>query len=394
MKKIWIIIVVAVLAVIVVASIFGNKKKLKEVYAEKAAKRTIAQTVLASGEIQPKNKVNIQAHVVARIDKLYFKEGDMVTQGQRIVELEKQEYLLQRDQSTDALASARAGLALADAQAQQASASHARTQRIFEDKLATQDALDQSTSDYKSALARVDSAREDMNRSEKMLAEAQDRLTKTTILAPMSGKVVERDMKEGEVVVSGTGIPGSVIAVVADLSEILAEVDVIESEIAPLKVGLSSTVTVDSLPDKTFNGTIEEIAESAFKKQDVSYFKVKVRITDDPKGLKPGMTAKAKIKVREKAGALSVPVQAVIEKDKKKFLFILDGRKAKKVTVTTGLSDDLYTEVEGSLKEGANVITGPARILKDLDDGTLVKEKPKPKEGEKEKGGGVEVQVS
>jgi len=126
MKKVWIILGVVVLAVIVIASVLGGKKKPNEVYTEKAAKRTIAQTVLASGEIQPKNKVNVQAHVVARIDKLYFKEGDMVTQGQRIVELEKQEYLLQRDQSTDALASARAGLALAEAQAQSATASFAR----------------------------------------------------------------------------------------------------------------------------------------------------------------------------------------------------------------------------------------------------------------------------
>ena len=393
MKKVWIILGVVVLAVIVIASVLGGKKKPNEVYTEKAARRTIAQTVLASGEIQPKNKVNVQAHVVARIDKLYFKEGDMVTQGQRIVELEKQEYLLQRDQSTDALASARAGLALAEAQAQSATASFARIQRLFTEKLATQDDMDQSTSAYKSALARVDSAREDMNRAEKMLAETQDRLTKTTILAPMSGKVVERDMKEGEVVVSGTNIPGSVIAVVADLSEILAEVDVIESEIARLKVGLPATVTVDALPDKPFKGAIEEIAESAFKKQDVSYFKVKVRITDDPRDLKPGMTAKAKIKVQEKVDVLTVPVQAVLEKDKKKYLFVLDGKKAKKMTVTAGLSDDLYTEVEGALKAGTVVITGPARILKDLEDGAVVKEKPKPKEDEKEKSA-VAVQVS
>ena len=393
MKKVWIILGVVVLAVIVIASVLGGKKKPNEVYTEKAARRTIAQTVLASGEIQPKNKVNVQAHVVARIDKLYFKEGDMVTQGQRIVELEKQEYLLERDQSTDALASARAGLALAEAQAQSATASFARIQRLFTEKLATQDDMDQSTSAYKSALARVDSAREDMNRAEKMLAETQDRLTKTTILAPMSGKVVERDMKEGEVVVSGTNIPGSVIAVVADLTEILAEVDVIESEIARLKVGLPSTVSVDALPDKTFNGVIEEIAESAFKKQDVSYFKVKVRITDDPRDLKPGMTAKAKIKVQEKVDVLTVPVQAVLEKDKKKYLFVLDGKKAKKMTVTAGLSDDLYTEVEGALKAGTVVITGPARILKDLEDGAVVKEKPKPKEDEKEKSA-VAVQVS
>jgi HlyD family secretion protein len=393
MKKLWIILGVVVLAVIVIASVLGGKKKPNEVYTEKAARRTIAQTVLASGEIQPKNKVNVQAHVVARIDKLYFKEGDMVTQGQRIVELEKQEYLLQRDQYTDALASARAGLALAEAQSQESSASYARTKRLFEEKLATEEALDQATSAYKSSLARVDSAREDMKRSEKMLAEAQDRLTKTTILAPMTGKVVERDMKEGEVVVSGTNIPGSVIAVVADLTEILAEVDVIESEIARLKVGLPSTVSVDALPDKTFNGTIEEIAESAFKKQDVSYFKVKVRITDDPKDLRPGMTAKAKIKVQEKLNVLSVPVQAVLEKDKKKFLFLFDGRKAKKLSVTAGLSDDLYSEVEGALKEGQSVITGPARILKDMEDGAVVKEKAKPKEDEKEKGG-VAVVVS
>jgi len=336
----------------------------------------------------------VQAHVVARIEKLYFKEGDWVTQGQRIVDLEKQEYLLQRDQSKAVVESARAGLALAQAQAQEASAGFARTKRLFEEQLSTQELLEQSEAAHKSALARVDSAREDLNRCAKLLDEAEDRLTKTTILAPMTGKVVEKDMKEGEVVVSGMNIPGSVIAIVADLSEILAEVDVIESEISRLKVGLTAAVTVEALPDKTFKGTIEEIAESAFKKQEVSYFKVKVRLTDDPKDLKPGMTAKAKIKVQEKADVLSVPVQAVMEKDKKKYLFLLEGKKARKLDVTAGLSNDLYTEVSGALKVGDTVITGPARILKDLEDGALVKEKPKPKEGEKEKVNGVEVQVS
>jgi HlyD family secretion protein len=379
---------VLLLVAIVVGSMMGDGKKAKEVYIEKVEKKTVSQTVMASGEIQPLNQVNIQADVVARIIKLHFKEGDWVRKGQRLVDLEKDQYLLQRDQMQSTLQATRASLVMAEASLVEVRARYERAKNLVAEKLLQEEQLESAEAAYKSAVARVDSSREDIKRVQKMLDEAEDRLTKTTIVSPMDGKVVNLAMKEGEVVVSGMGIPGSIVAVVADLAEILGEVDVVESEIAKVKLGMPARIEVDALPGPTFQGAVTEIAESATKVSDVSYFKVKIRLAEPGGALKPGMTAKAKIVIEEKTDVLAVPVQAVAEKDGKKHAFVAEGakkKKAKKVEVTTGLSDNLNIEVVTGLKEGDRVVTGPSRVLKDLADDAPLKEKKKD-DGEKEKG--------
>jgi HlyD family secretion protein len=384
---------ILLLVVIVAGSMMGGGKKAKEVYIEKAGKKTVSETVMASGEIQPLNKVNIQADVVARIIKLYFKEGDWVKKGQRLVDLEKDQYLLQRDQMQSTLEATKASLVMSEASLTEVRAKYERAKNLVAEKLLQEEQLESAEAAYKSAVARVDSSREDIKRTQKMLDEAEDRLTKTTIVSPMDGKVVNLAMKEGEVVVSGMGIPGSIVAIVADLAEILGEVDVVESEIAKVKLGMLARIEVDALPGKIFKGTVTEIAESATKVSDVSYFKVKIRLTEPGVALKPGMTAKAKIVIEEKAGVLVVPVQAVLEKDKKKYAFLAEGgdkkKKARKVDVTTGLSDNLNIEIVSGLKVGDPVVTGPSRVLKDLTDGFPLKEK-KQDGGEKNKEKGEE----
>jgi len=386
---------ILLLIAIVAGSMMGDGKKAKEVYTEKVEKKTVSQTVMASGEIQPLNQVNIQANVVARIIKLFFKEGDWVKKGQHLVDLEKDQYLLQRDQMQSTLEATRASLVMAEASLVETRAKYERVKNLVAEKLLQEEQLESAEAAYKSAVARVDSAEEDIKRTRKMLDETEDRLAKTTIVSPMDGKVVQLAMKEGEVVVSGMNIPGSVVAVVADLAEILAQVDVVESEIAKVKLGMPARIEVDALPGTIFRGVVIEIAESAFKQLDVSYFKVKIRLTEPGEALKPGMTAKAKIVIEEKTAVPAVSVQVVQEKDKKKYAFLAEGgtkaKKAKKVEVTTGLSDNLLTEILSGLKEGDTVVSGPSRVLKDLVDGTPLKEKKKEGEGKDE--GAVKVKV-
>jgi HlyD family secretion protein len=296
-----------------------------------------------------------------------------------------------------ALEGTRASRVMAEASLVEARARYERARNLVAEKVLQEEQLESAEAAFKSAAARVDSAKEDIKRTQKMLDEAEDRLDKTTIVSPMDGKVVNLAMKEGEVVVSGMNIPGSVVAVVADLAEILAEVDVVESEIAKVKLGMAARIEVDALPGTTFQGTVTEIAESATKVADVSYFKVKVRLAEPGEALKPGMTAKAKIVIEERADVLTVPVQAVLEKDGKKHAFLVEGsgkkQKAKKVEVTAGLSDNLNVELLSGLQEGATVVSGPSRILKDLADGAPLKEKKKEggEPGKDESGVKVEV---
>ncbi|MEJ5166508.1 MAG: efflux RND transporter periplasmic adaptor subunit [Thermoanaerobaculia bacterium] len=376
MKKILIILFVLVLALIILFSLKSNSKNVKEVYLEPLKKQNIMEIISASGEIQPKVKVNIQSDVIGRIEKLYFKEGDFVKKGQKLVELEKDTYLFQRDQAKAAIASALASLKVSEAQLEEAEAQKKRMEALLQENLVSKEVYDQVQANYKSALARFEASKEEINRLEKYLKEAEDKLKKTTILSPIDGKVVELILKEGEVVISGTpNIPGSTIAIVADLSDILAEVDVVESEIAKVSLGQNAKVIVDAFPQKELDGVVEEIGESAFKKVDVNYFKVKIKIKSDFSELKPGMTSKAKIFVEEKKDVLAVPSQAIQEKKGEKFIFISEKGKAKKVKVETGISDQINTEISADIKEGTLVVTGPVRVLKELEENMPIKEK-------------------
>ncbi len=376
MKKFLIFLFILFLVLILYFSFFGNKKDIKEVYLEPLKKQNIREIISASGEIQPKIKVNIQSDVIARIEKLYFKEGDYVKRGQKLVELEKDTYLFQRDQAKAAIASAIASLKVSEAQLEEAEVRRNRIKALLDENLISRESYDQAEATYKSAFARVEASKEEINRLEKYLKEAEDKLKKTTILSPLDGKVVELILKEGEVVISGTpNVPGSTIAIIADLSEIISEVDVVESEISKVSLGQKAKVVVDAFPQKELEGIVEEIGESAFKKVDVNYFKVKIKITQDFLALKPGMTSKAKIFVQEKRDVLAVPSQAIQERKGEKFIFISEKGKAKKVSVTAGIQDQIYTEIIGALKEGALVVTGPIRVLKELEEKALLKEK-------------------
>ncbi len=376
MKKFLIFLFILFLVLILYFSFFWNKKDIKEVYLEPLKKQNIREIISASGEIQPKIKVNIQSDVIARIEKLYFKEGDYVKRGQKLVELEKDTYLFQRDQAKAAIASAIASLKVSEAQLEEAEVRRNRIKALLDENLISRESYDQAEATYKSAFARVEASKEEINRLEKYLKEAEDKLKKTTILSPLDGKVVELILKEGEVVISGTpNVPGSTIAIIADLSEIISEVDVVESEISKVSLGQKAKVVVDAFPQKELEGIVEEIGESAFKKVDVNYFKVKIKITQDFLALKPGMTSKAKIFVQEKRDVLAVPSQAIQERKGEKFIFISEKGKAKKVSVTAGIQDQIYTEIIGALKEGALVVTGPIRVLKELEEKALLKEK-------------------
>lgn len=376
MKKILVILFVLILVFIIVFSVKSNSKNVKEVYLEPLKKQNIMEIISASGEIQPKVKVNIQSDVIGRIEKLYFNEGDFVKKGQKLVDLEKDTYLFQRDQAKAAIATSLANLKVAEAQLEEAEAQRKRILALLEENLISKEIYDQTEANFKSALARVEASKEEINRLEKYLKEAEDKLRKTTITSPIDGKVVDLILKEGEVVISGTpNIPGSNIAVIADLSDILAEVDVVESEIAKVTFGQKSKITVDAFPQKELEGIVEEIGESAFKKVDVNYFKVKIKITENFQDLKPGMTSKARIYVQEKKDVLAVPSQAIQEKKGEKFIFISDKGKAKRVPVTTGIQDQINTEIFGDIKEGVPVVTGPLRVLKELEENMPLKEK-------------------
>ena len=383
--------VVAVLAVVLFASLRGSRReKGREVYAEPAARRGISKVVAATGQVDPRIKVNISAHVVAKISRLFVAEGQDVRAGQPFLELEKESFAADRDRASAALEIAssqrrQAQVDLADAQVQLA-----RQRKLAAEGIAPAERLEAAELHARSARLRLEQAEEAIRQARAGLTRAADELRKTTLFAPISGRVIALTAKEGEVVVSGTmNNPASVIATVADLSELLCEVDVDETDIVDVQVGQGAEVRVDAVPDRRYHGRVVEIGSSGYSRPtqpDVTFFKVKVLLTDPDGRLRPGMSARAVIQVATHPQALVVPVQAVVYRpplgedgepregaDEVQVVFVVEGGEAAQRGVRVGIADTTHVEIVSGLKEGEQAITGPQRVLRDLEPGDAVR---------------------
>src|SRR5436190_19280233 len=216
MKKVLIIgAAVILIAVIVIASVKGGGPKGEKVYVEAVKPRDIQAVVNAPGEIDPKVKVNISAHIVGKIERLYFNEGDAVRKGQKLVDLERFLYVAQRDRLTAELASRRVEAQRARAALHMAESSYQRAQNLSKQGIQAQELFDQSRLAYENARAGVAAADQGIQEAEAGLRSATTDLERTTLHSPIDGKVVQLNAHEGEVVVTGTmNNPGSVIAVI------------------------------------------------------------------------------------------------------------------------------------------------------------------------------------
>ncbi|HVT56865.1 MAG TPA: efflux RND transporter periplasmic adaptor subunit [Thermoanaerobaculia bacterium] len=308
-----------VLGGVVFASIrAGEGKKGIKIYAEAAARRPIQQVVKATGEINPRIKVNISAHVIGKIEKLYVNEGDWIEKGKPFLELEKNIFVADRDQWAAQLASAGTGVQQAEVTLADSQIKLDRAQRLKREGITTIEQLEGAVLAEHSARLKLLAAKEAVTQTRANLVRAQTDLGKTTIYAPLTGRVITLNAKEGEVVVSGTmNNPASIIATIADLTEVLAEVDVDETEIVNVAVGQHATLKVDALPKHLYHGRVTEVGSSGYNRAnqpDVTFFKVKVLLADSDPQLRSGMSARAEIETQAHGDALTVPIQSVVER--------------------------------------------------------------------------------
>ena len=395
MKKVLIGLVVAVvLAGIVFASVRAHgREQGTKVYAEPVTRREVAQIVKASGELEPRVKVNISAHVIGKIDRLYVEEGDRIEKGKPFLRLEQQAFIAQRDQWAAQLSSARTAVQQAEVSLADSRVKLNRAQRLIGEGIATHEQLEAAQLAETSARLRLDEAHESVHQTQANLTNAQDALSKTTIYAPLTGRVIVLNAKQGEVVVSGTmNNPASVIGTIADMSEILATVDVDETEIVNVHPGQSAVLKVDAVPNKEYHGKVVEVGSSGFNRPaqpDVTFFKVKILLDDADPDLRASMSVRAEIHTAAHPNSLVVPIQAVVEREplgkdgakagsasgkdeEVKVVFAIEGGKARQRPVETGISDETHVELLSGVKPGEQVVTGPYRTLKDLKDGDAV----------------------
>ncbi len=321
MKKVVIgTVVVLALAAIVFASVRGSRgEKGTQDDVEPAARRDLGRVVKASGAIDPREKVNISAHVVGKIERLYVEEGDLIEKGKPFLELEKEAFTAARDQWTASLHRAQTDVRQAEVSLADTRNKLARSKRLNQEGIVSAEQLEGAVLAEASAVLRLEDARQSVQQARAQLEQAQDDLTKTTIYSPLTGRVIKLNAEEGEVVVSGTmNNSGSVIGEIADLSEILANVDVDETEVVLVKPGQEAIIKVDALPNKEYHGRVIEVGSKGFSKPaqpDVTFFDVEVLLDDPDLDLRPGMSVRAEINTENHPNTLVVPVQAVVERE-------------------------------------------------------------------------------
>ena len=385
MKKVLIVAgVVLVLAAVVFASMRGSRgEKGKKVYAEEAKRRDISRLVKASGEVDPREKVNISAHVIGKIERLYVEEGDRIEAGRPFLDLEKEAFVAERDQWAAQVRSARTAVSRAEVGLADARRKLERARTLSGQGVVSREQLEAAELEERSFRLQVQGAREAVQQAEAQLSRARDDLGKTTIYAPLSGRVIKLSAEEGEVVVSGTmNNPASVIGTIADLSEILARVDVDETEIVYVRPGQTAKLKVDAIPDRTYTGRVVEVGSSSITKPqqpDVTFFEVKLLFDRPDEDLRPGMSVRAEIDTATHEGALVIPIQAVVDRppldaegeprddaEEIKVVFVVADGKGLQRPVKTGLSDETHVEIVSGLKPAEEVVTGPYRVLRDL----------------------------
>jgi HlyD family secretion protein len=353
-KKIAIGVGIAILLAIIVGfTVHQSSKNVTTVQTGKVQRQDLATVVSASGEIKPKNYVNVGANAFGKITHLYVREGDRVKKGQLLAQLENvqssadvnaNEASLQAAE-TDAIA-ADAGLKTSQADLQRAQADYdrnkldwERAQSLFKDGLiarsdfdsrrnawATADAgLVQAQARVAQAKAQKDSADRHITQNRANLTRVTDVLQKTSYNAPYDGVVTNLPVREGETVVMGIqNAPGSTLMTIADMSVITAEVMVDETDIVNVRLGQPAEVTIDAIPKKIFHGTVSEIGDNAIVRssgvstsqqatasEEAKDFKVVVNVKDAPMDLRPGLSTTAKITTATRSNALALPIQAL-----------------------------------------------------------------------------------
>lgn len=326
------------------AGIIGKDEGLK-VSSEKVVKRTIIETVTASGKVYPEVEVKVSSDVSGEIVYLGVEEGDTVKKGQVITKIYPDIYVSQKDQAAAVVnqyqaqtGNAKAQTASAKAVLDQATEQYNRQKQLLADKIISKMEFEQAEQTYKSALANYNASQQSIKASQAAersaianLTSAAKNVDKTTLIAPMDGVVSLLSVKKGERVAGNQFSLGTEIMRIADMNSMVAEVDVGENDIPKVQIGDTALVEVDAYNNRKFKGVVFKIenpatnSSSTTTSTDVTNYKVHIRLLPGEyrdlikRGsfpFRPGMSASADIQTRTEKDVLSVPLNAVTTRDK------------------------------------------------------------------------------
>ena len=410
------VLALLLIAVVVAVIINSNKEKVVAVQVEKVTRRTITQRVSATGNINPVDQVILRPEVNGEIVALPVEEGDFVKKGQLLVQIKPDIYIAQKKRAKANLDAAKAQLKVRKATLDQVEAEYKRVKGLFDKGLASQAELEKAKASFLQSQGSYEAQKSAVIQAEESLKEAEENLAKTEIDAPFDGTITALNVELSERVLGSSFSQGTHLMTIADLTNMEATVDVDENDVVLISLGDSADVKIDAFGDRTFRGVVTQIGNSAAtvgqgSQEEVVNFKVKIKLLDLDKEMRPGMSCDAEIKTETKHNVLSVPIQSVTtrmpdfkknfkngkfkgrmprgekpdgkkpektnsqtkEKKPQEVVFVVKNGVAKMRRVKTGISDDAYIEIIKGLKEGERVVSGPYRaISKELEDGVKV----------------------
>lgn len=423
MKRKYLWIGGGLVALIGAAAVFGGGPEPTQVETQKVVRRTITETVIASGRIQPEVEVKISAEVSGQLIALPVREGDVVEAGDLLAQINPDIYESRLSQAQAALNNAQASAATASARFIQAQAAWGaaelawtRSQALFAQGVLSRADFEQSEVSHQSAKADLEASQQSVRSAEftirsarATVGESRDNLDRTVLRAPQNGVVTALTKEIGEGVQGIGSFQGEVIMRVSDLTAMEVDVEVNESDIVKVSLGDTASIEVDAYIDQSFLGIVTEIGNTALNGagstnlslNDVTNFSVKVRVL--PQDLstievgevaaifRPGMSATVEIRTKTLFDIPAVPIQAVTTRNDtaksavgtsasnlvQLVVFALgeDGN-VEQVNVKTGIQDNHFIALKEGPAPGTLLVTGPYETLsRKLEDGDAVEVK-------------------
>lgn len=406
-----------------------------EVNVEVIRQRDLEAIVSASGKVQPKRQVNISANTVGRVTRLAVKEGQRVSAGEFLLEIDPRSLSGQLQRGEASVAAARSGLAQTQTNSQQARAQLElalqvlqRQNELSREGLTTRDALERAQNEVRVREAELAAREQEAVTREEQIKQEQASLDTTRyslsqviINSPIAGIVTRRNIEQGETAVVGTmNNPGTVLLTIADMSVVEAEVEVDETDIPTVALGQEARITIDAMPDEIVRGVVTEIGNSPVQATSgqsaprATSFKVVITLDRTP-DVRPGFSCSAEIVTAVRKAALALPIQALTVREmlfnqagqlvrepssgrrprsgagveptvaaaepppgharrETEGVFVSRGSRAVFTPIKMGITGERYFEVLSGLKEGDQVITGPFASVRQLADGSAIKE--------------------
>jgi len=408
---------------LIVSILLSKREKPIPVTTEKAVRKTILQTVSATGKVQPETEVKISPEVAGEIIELPVADGMGIKKGDLLVKIKPDSYKALLEQQEAAISAAKAtnlqqkaSMLKTEQDLKRADDMYAKKTISIQEYNAAQAAADVAKNTYESSLHEIE-------RAQAGSSQARDQLSKTTVYSPINGTVTILNSKLGERIVATGQFAGTEVMRVADLSRMQAVIDVNENDVPNVKIGDKANVKIDAYGDRKFKGTVAQIGNTGKTtgtgtQEEVTNFEVKINLEREDVLLRPGLSCTADIETNMVKDAVAVPMQAVtirtgdsnlspeeIEKKRlktaardkgdnnadyvnerqekalqkeereklSKVVFLKKGGKAQSVKVTTGISDDTYMEIKSGVQPGDEVISGSySAISRKLKDGAKV----------------------